>query len=205
MKGLDRIVDRIEAELDEKDRVREAALKSSRSITRLAGSALRGMHRGEDAARALADALAETKKLRALLADHPDLWHGGSVEGALQEVAEAAVVHSLRKGTPLPDPEALGVTSSACLLGLADAVGELRRFALDRMRDGEIEEAAADLAKMEAIFDALLRFDHPDAIVPLRHKQDVARGLLERTRGELAVAAHGTALERRLRELARKL
>jgi translin len=73
------------------------------------------------------------------------------------------------------------------------------------MRDGEIEEAAADLAKMEAIFDALLRFDHPDAIVPLRHKQDVARGLLERTRGELAVAAHGTALERRLRELARKL
>jgi translin len=205
MKGLDRIVDRIEAELDEKDRVREAALKSSRAITRLAGSALRGMHRGEDAAKALAEAQSETKGLRALLAGHPDLWHGGSVEGALQEVSEAAIVHALLRGNTLPEPEALGVTSAAYLLGLGDAVGELRRFALDRLRDGKVDDAAGYLRMMEDIFDALLRFDHPDAIVPLRHKQDVARGLLERTRGELAVAAHGTALERRLRDLARKL
>ena len=127
------------------------------------------------------------------------------MEGALQEVAEAAIVHSLLKGRPLPDPAALGVTSAAYLLGLGDAVGELRRLALDAMRDGDIDGAARRLEAMEDIFDALMRFDHPDAIVPLRHKQDVARGLLERTRGELAVAAHGTALERRLRALARKL
>jgi translin len=127
------------------------------------------------------------------------------VEGALQEVSEAAIVHALLRGNTLPEPEALGVTSAAYLLGLGDAVGELRRFALDRLRDGKVDDAAGYLRMMEDIFDALLRFDHPDAIVPLRHKQDVARGLLERTRGELAVAAHGTALERRLRDLARKL
>ncbi len=204
MKDLDGIVDRIEAELDEKDQVREVALKSTRTIVRLAGAAIRGMHRGDDVTVPLDQAREETRRLASLLADHPELWYGGSVEAALQEVAEAAIVHSLLRGEPLPDPKDLGVTSPAYLLGLADAVGELRRFVLDRMRAGEIEDAAKHLDVMEEIFDALLRFDHPNAIVPLRHKQDVARGLLERTRGELAVAAHGAALERRLRDLAKK-
>lgn len=204
VKDLDRIADRLEAELDEKDQVREVALKSTRTIVRLAGAAIRGMHRGEDTGKSLDDAREETRRLRSLLAEHPDLWYSGAVEGALQEVAEAAIVHSLLREEPLPDPEGLGVTGPAYLLGLADAIGELRRFVLDRIRAGEIDDAARSLAKMEDMFDTLLRFDHPNAIVPLRHKQDVARGLLERTRGELAVAAHGTALERRLRDLAKK-
>ena len=201
MKDLDAIIRRIEAELDEKDEVREVALKSARSIVRLAGASIRGMHRGEAIDGTLATAREETQKLRALLSEHPDLWFGGAVEGALQEVSEAAIVRAIVSGSPLPSPTELGVTSPAYLLGLADAVGELRRFALDHLRVGRVEEAAAYLDRMEEIFDALLRFDHPDAIVPLRHKQDVARGLVERTRGELAVAAHGTALERRLRDL----
>ena len=201
MKDLDGIIRRIEAELDEKDEVREVALKSARSIVRLAGASIRGMHRGEAIDGTLATAREETQKLRALLSEHPDLWFGGAVEGALQEVSEAAIVRAIVSGSPLPSPTELGVTSPAYLLGLADAVGELRRFALDHLRGGRVEEASAYLDRMEEIFDALLRFDHPDAIVPLRHKQDVARGLVERTRGELAVAAHGTALERRLRDL----
>ena len=204
MKGLDTIVRRLEAELDEKDRVREAALRSTRGVVRLAGAALRGMHRGEDVRRTLAAARGEAQQLRTLLAAHPDLWHGGAVEVALQELSEAAIIDSLLNGRPLPDPHQMGVTTPAYLLGLADAVGELRRFALDRLRAGDAKGAARHLEMMEDIFDALLRFDHPDAIVPLRHKQDVARSLLERTRGELAVAAHGLALERRLRALAKR-
>src|SRR6266581_1993351 len=204
MKDLDPIIARIEAELDEKDEVREVALKSSRAIVRLAGAAIRGMHRNEDVAARLTEARDEIRKLRGLLAEHPELWFGGAVEGALQEVSEAAVVHALIAGQALPSPEELGVTSAAYLLGLADAIGELRRFALDQLREGHVEQAARYLEIMQDIYDALLRFDHPNALVPLRHKQDVARGLLERTRGELAVAAHGTALERRLRDLAEK-
>ncbi len=204
MKDLDPIIARIEAELDEKDEVREVALKSARAIVRLAGAAIRGMHRSEDVAARLTEARDEIRKLRGLLAEHPELWFGGAVEGALQEVSEAAVVHALIAGQALPSPEELGVTSPAYLLGLADAIGELRRFALDQLREGHVEQAARYLEIMQDIYDALLRFDHPNALVPLRHKQDVARGLLERTRGELAVAAHGTALERRLRDLAEK-
>ena len=198
MKGLDPILKRLEAELDEKDRVREAALRSARDIVRLAGAAMRGMHRDEDARESLAAARDETRRLRSTLGDHPDLWHGGAVEQALQEVSEAAIVHSLLTAKALPDPQSLGVTSPAYLLGLGDAVGELRRFALDRMRAGDVAAAGRFLEMMEDIFDALLRFDHPNAIVPLRHKQDVARGLLERTRGELAVAARSVELEKKL-------
>jgi len=204
MKGLDRIADRIAAELDEKDRVRELALKSARAITRLAGTALRGMHRGEDPSALLGEAHAEVSKLRRLLADHPEFWHGGAVEGALQEVAEAAIVDALLRGRPIPGPERLEVTAAAYVLGLADAVGEVRRFALDRMRAGNVDAAAEYLEVMEAMFDVLLRFDHPDAILPVRHKQDVARGLLERTRGELAVAAHSVRLEKRLKAASRR-
>lgn len=202
MKGLDSIVKRLEAEFDEKDRVRELALRSARDLIRLAGGALRGMHRGEDVEKALATVREETRRLGKALAGHPDLWHGGAVEGALQEAAEAAIVHSLLGETALPDPRELGVTSAAYLLGLGDAVGELRRLALDHIRDGDVAAAARFLGMMEEVFDALLRFDHPNAIVPIRHKQDVARGLIERTRGELAVATQGAAVERRLRALA---
>jgi len=204
MKGLDAIVARLEAELDAKDRVREEALRAARDIVRLAGVAMRGVHRGEDVRAPLVATRDATHRLRRLLAEYPDLWHGGAVEAALQEAAEAAIVFGVLEGAELPDPRDLGVTSAAYLLGLADAVGELRRFALDRLRAGKIEEATGYLERMEEIFDALLRFDHPNAIVPLRHKQDVARGLIERTRGELAVAAHGHSLELRLRALAKR-
>ena len=54
---------------------------------------------------------------------------------------------------------------------------------------------------MEDIFDQLTRFDYPNAIVALRRKQDIARSLIEKTRGELAVATRGKALEDKIDSL----
>jgi translin len=48
MKNLETVIAKIEAELDEKDQIREIALKSSRAVVRLSGSALKGLHRGEE-------------------------------------------------------------------------------------------------------------------------------------------------------------
>ena len=204
MNDLDRIVARLERALDEADRVREASIAAARAITRLAAEAMRKMQRGEDVARDLRAAREAVSRLRTLLRRHPKLWHGGTVEGALQEVAEAEVVHAIVRRRPLPPPERLGVTPAAYVLGLGDAVGELRRLALDRMRVGDIPAATRYADAMEEMFHALLRFDYPDAVVAVRHKQDVARGLLERTRGELAVAARSAELERKLARLARR-
>lgn len=188
----------IEAELEEKDAVRELALKSSRAVARLAVSAVGALHRGKEVAPLLEDAREEAGRLRSLLKEHPDLYFGGFVENAHQDMTEAAVAFSLLRGAPLPTPRELGVTATAYLLGLGDVVGELRRHALESLRNGEVEAAAEALDAMEYVYEALMRFDYPTALVAIRRKQDVARSLVEKTRGEVAVALRTRALERRL-------
>src|SRR5213078_781816 len=148
VKNLDDVIEEIESRLDEKDEVRELTIKSSRTIARLSGSAIQGMHRGQN------------------------------VGGAMQEACEAFLVHSILEGEQLPGPRDIGVTDTAYLLGLGDVVGELRRFSLEHLRRGDIKLASAFLEKMERILDALMRFDYPTALVALKRKQDVARSLI---------------------------
>jgi len=105
----------------------------------------------------------------------------------------------------LPGPKELGLTDTAYLLGLGDVVGELRRFALEHLRRGNVTLASAFLEKMERILDALMRFDYPTALVALKRKQDVARSLIEKTRGEVAVAARSQELADKLDAVRGKL
>lgn len=194
MKNLEKVVERIETELDEKDHIREVALKSSRAVVRLAGGILKGMHRGEDQKTSLGELRDEVSQMNSLVAEHPDLANAGYVEGALQEYAEVAIVLSLLEKDDVPSPDEIGVGSVAYLLGLGDTVGELRRFCLDALKRGDIKRANHFLDRMEDLSHALMRFDYPDAIVAVRKKQDVARSLLEKTRGEVAVASSNREL-----------
>ncbi len=205
MKNLDEVISEIEARLDEKDEVRELAIKSSRTIARLAGAAIQGMHRGEDVAAGLQETHEEVAKLRSLLDGHPDLIHAGFVENAMQEACEAFLVHAILEAATLPTPKECGVTDTAYLLGLGDVVGELRRFALTSLRDGDVEAASHALDQMERILESLMRFDYPTALVALKRKQDVARSLIEKTRGEVAVAAHSHELAKKIDSLHGKL
>src|SRR5207247_2802637 len=134
VKNLDDVISEIEGRLDEKDEVRELTIKSSRTIARLSGSAIQAMHRGHDVGTALQETHEEILKLRSLLKDHPDLYHTGTVENAMQEAGEAFLVHAILEQDPLPSPRDLGLTDTAYLLGLGDVVGELRRFALEHLR-----------------------------------------------------------------------
>lgn len=205
MKNLEDIANRIESRLEEKDQVREVAIKSSRAINRLSGSIVHAIHKGEDVKAAMHEALDETHRLRSLLGDYPEIWESGLVEGALQELAEAAILLALIKDEPFPDPDEMGIPGAAYLLGLADAVGELRRFVLEKLREGDIEQARKYLDLMEDMFLVLMRFDCPDALVPIRRKQDVARSLLEKTRGDVAVAVNSARLQAKIDELSGKL
>ncbi len=205
VKNLDEVISEIEARLDEKDEVRELTIKSSRTIARLSGSAIQGMHRGQDVAGELREIREEILKLRSLLKDHPDLYHTGIVENAMQEAGEAFLVQAMLEREALPGPKELGLTDTAYLLGLGDVVGELRRFALEHLRRGDVALASAFLEKMERILDALMRFDYPTALVALKRKQDVARSLIEKTRGEVAVAARSQELADKLDAVRGKL
>ena len=62
-----------------------------------------------------------------------------------------------------PTRNALGVAPAPFLNGLAEAVGELRRYMLDLLRRGEVMAASAARA-MDDIYSLLVTIDYPDAL-----------------------------------------
>jgi translin len=205
MENLYEIIDDIEQHLDDKDAIREVALKSSRAITRLATTATQGIHRNKNVDEVFKDARNEASRLRSLCQEHPDLLHSGFVQNAFQELCEAAILLAVIKGEQLPIPKELGATDTSYLLGMADTIGELRRFTLECLRQGEVENASQYLEKMERFYEVLLRFNYPNALVSIRRKQDIARSLIEKTRGELTVAVRGRTLEKKIDDLQKKI
>jgi translin len=205
MKNLQSIVAGIEKELDEKDKVREDALRSSRELVRLSKDIIGAMNRHEDPRPLLAKMRKDAAALKARASRCPEIYAAGYVEGALAEVVEICVLYAIVNKMPLPTPKELCATPEAYLLGLGDVIGELRRMAVDALREMHPEQAEARLFEMETIYGALMRFDYPDAVVPLRKKQDVARGLVERTRGEVLVARSEKALKDKLDRVAAHL
>jgi translin len=163
------------------------------------------VHKRENVEAMMDEATDEANRLRSLLSDHQDIWHSGMVEDAMQELAEAAIMVSIASEGDLPTPEELGVPMSSYLMGLADSIGELRRFALDALKEGRMEDALRYLEMMEDMYQVIMRFDFPDALVAIRRKQDIARSLLEKTRGEVAVGVSSKLLGEKLTRLYDKL
>lgn len=202
MKNLDKIVDKIEKSIDEKDKSREQALKSSREIIIGCRKAIQCLHRDllKDAEGHINKAHNKLTNLYNTVENYSDLSHAGFVENAAQEVVEAKCLLNIMRGEELPDPDELKTTYNSYLLGLCDVVGELRRSALDFIREGEDKTANEYLDIMEKIYDAIIRFDFPSALIPIRRKQDIARSLIEKTRGELAIASCERRIEYRTDE-----
>jgi translin len=110
------------------------------------------------------------------------------IEAAMQEWTEACMLLSIVRDEPLPSPKDLAVTAEAYIMGLGDVVGEVRRLAVSALGHGSVEEAEAHLQTMDLLTHALMRFEFPRSVLPMKPKQDMARSLLERTRGEVEMA-----------------
>jgi translin len=190
LKNLDDIIEKIDHHIGEKEKIREDALKTSRDIIICCRKGIQQLHRNQmDAAENFIKQASE--KLGQLYddtKDHPDIFHAGFVENAAQEFVEIQCLYNIMKGENLPDPDTIQTTYSAYLLGLCDVVGELRRGALDFMLEGNTAKANEYLGYMDRIYDAIMSFDYPSALVPIKKKQDMIRGLIEKTRGELVVS-----------------
>ena len=203
MVDLSTLQETVLTRLQAKHEAREQALAAARLATRHAANAIRAVHRDErDQARELIaaarDALADAE---AACAGHPELEHAGFLGDARKEYVEACTTDAFVSGAAVPAPEDLGVGDAEYLNGLAEAAGELRRRVLDRLRVGELDRAEALLGAMDDIYALLVTIDFPDSITGgLRRATDVARGIVERTRGDVTTAL----LQDRLRtELAR--
>ena len=202
MKNLDKIVNKIEKKIDGKDKVREQALRFSRDIIISCRKAIQSVHQNKikDAQNNIKKANSNLKTLYDITKPHPELFHAGFVENAAQELVEASCFYNIITGKELPDPDEMQTTYSSYLMGLCDLVGELRRTALDSIRKGESKKADEYLNMMEEIYDVIIRFDYSSGFIPIKKKQDMIRGLIEKTRGELAVASCERRIEYRTSE-----
>jgi translin len=177
----------IEAHLRQRELRREDLYQRARRLRRLSQGTMTRLH--ADGAAGL-----ELVEIRRAMAELADWLHreGRGDEGlaldAFQEAVEAVLLGAIAAGETLPGPSDLGVDPEPYLLGLGDVVGEVRRRVLDRLGRDDLAGAEADLALMERLTRSLLRFDTTRAIVQLKPKQDTARTLLERTRGEVVMA-----------------
>ncbi len=203
MKNLDGIIEKIENNIGEKEKIREEALKDSRDIIIYCRRGIQQLHREqkEEAKKYIAQASEKLAQLYEITKNHPDLFHTGFVENAIQEFVEISCLYNIMNDEDLPDPDAIQTTYSAYLLGLCDVVGELRRAALDFMLEGASEKANVYLQYMDQIYDAIMSFDYPSSLVPIKKKQDMVRSLIEKTRGELVVSS----AERRIYEQTHEL
>jgi len=208
MSTFENLAMRMLASFDAKDRAREEAFRRSREVIRLCSSAIRSVHRGEltVAERQMGEAAFGLEKIREILKDHQDVRYAGFVDGAEQEYAEARHVYSIITRHETLTPEEIDVELVNYLAGLGDATGELRRHILDLIRTGHAEEGERFLVVMEEIYNLLMLFDYPEAVTRgLRRKSDLARSMLERTRGDLTNALELGKVEASLRHLDGKL
>ncbi len=208
MDRLEVAAEGIRAKFDIQTSARDKALTVSRSLIRHCALAIRAVHRDDiDVMNEhLSEAAELAKALKVDLVDHPDLFFTGYTQDALKEYVEAEVTCALIKNKPLVMPEELDVPHATYLKGLAEVVGELRRRTLDELRHGYSEETERLLGHMEEIYAILVTMDYPDAITHgLRRQTDIARSIIERTRGDLTFSLRGEHLEKKINELSAQL
>lgn len=194
---LSDIIESMKDELDKKDKRREEVFPKSREIRRLSTKAIREIHKRDfEQAKELID---EAAGLASGL-DSNDMGFKFMQE-SLQEYTEAAVVYALMQREDPPGFSELGIPPSYYALGLGDVVGELRKCILDSIRTEKYEEVDYFLELMDELAHEIMSLDYPSAIVPIRRKQDAARVMLERTRGEVTVALNQARLEKKIDEL----
>ncbi len=179
----------IEAHLRQRELRREDLYQRARRLRRLSQTTMTRIH-------STGKVPPEEAEIRRSMAELSEWLHREGrgdepmASDALQEAVEAVLLASAANHTVFPGPSDLGVDPEPYLLGLGDVVGEIRRRVLDRLGRDDLPGAEAELLLMERLTHALLRFDTTRAIVPLKPKQDTARALLERTRGEVVMARH---------------
>lgn len=180
------ILSEIESYLRTRERRREELADRARKLRRAAQVAMTEMHSTGRSPAALEEIRRECAALGQTLQDDPG-EHAVALDG-LQEAVEAILLAAVLAGHGLPGPRKLGVAAEPYLLGLGDLAGEVRRLALGALASGSVERADAYLSTLDELLAALLRFDAPRSIVALKPKQDAARGIVERTRGDVTLA-----------------
>ncbi len=188
-------------QLTARNRARERALSVSREVIRCSANAIRAVHRGqfESAKEVISQAASRLEETEPIRLENPEIYFAGFLADARKEFSEANITLAMISGGAIPRPEDLGIDASSFLNGLADVIGELRRYILDALRRDQFDRCQEFMDLMDEIYSILMTVDFPEAVTGgLRHSTDQMRGVLERTRGDLTMALRQSKLETRL-------
>ncbi|MCL1969885.1 MAG: hypothetical protein FWF66_00190 [Candidatus Bathyarchaeota archaeon] len=192
------ILGEIKQDLMQKNQIREDTQEIMRKVTSLSKRAILLIHQKNrvETEKTLKIATEKVVNLQSLAEQYPDIIYCGMFSEALQEYAEANIFFTLIKEDRFVTPEEINVPSIEYTLGLADAIGEYRRLSLDTLREGDIEKGEKYLKLMDEIFMELFALDEAYMHVPgLRRKTDVARKIIEVTRGDITQEVRRKNLE----------
>lgn len=171
------MINKILKKLDKKTEVRETALKKQRKIVPLCAQSIRNVQKGDykKARKSIKEIEKEIKEIEKILKNYPDLIN--SVLGTpYQEYAELMILTNYLKTKKLPE---LNIPPQYYLTGFGDAIGELKRVAMDLLAEGKLKEAEELAEELEELNYLFSKQVYPNSIVPgLKQKQDVARRIL---------------------------
>ncbi len=196
--ALTGIFEKILADLDTLDEIREKMLPLQRQIVRNSSRMIKQIHQKNMAN--IGDQIAETKLLVQELetlgeADLPKDY----VLHAKQEFGEAVIFYHIIAENRIPAPNEMEFTSSEYCYALADVVGELRRYCLACLMEDEYEQAKKFVQFMEEIYSHLQLLKYPSGLLPgLRKKRDIARRVIIDTQSEILMASKIAQLNSRL-------
>ena len=188
-------------ELTDKNRDREQALSVSREVIRFSANAIRAVHRGEfeDARELIGRGEARLKEADHIKVTNPSIFNAGFMNDARKEFTEANITLAVISGSDIPSIDDLKVDAGAYINGMAEVIGELRRYILDALRRNAVDGCQEFMDIMDEMYSVLVTIDFPEGVTSgLRHNTDAMRGVLERTRGDLTMALRQHSLEARL-------
>jgi translin len=199
---LKTVLKEVKKELMQKDKVRENAQESMRKATSLSKQAILRIHQKkfEEAKKLIENATAAISRLQGLAEEYPEIIYSGMFSAALQEYTEANIFLRLIEESRFVSPKELNVPAVDYVLGLTDVIGEYRRLTLDALREGNVAKGEKCLEIMDEMYIELMAMDEAYMLVSgLRRKCDVARKIIEITRGDITQEVRRKSLEDYLR------
>jgi translin len=167
---------------------REKLIKESRDVIALSAKSIVSVHTSEfaEAKKLKGESRSKLDELRAVAGS--DLTKYLLVPE--QEYVECSVVLAIKTGSKIPARRQLGVSHLSYILGLLDAIGELKRSVYDAIRETEFATAEKLFACMEQLYLMLSPFAVYDNVAQgVKRKLDVARILIEDTRATITEEA----------------
>ena len=186
---LHELMSEAEQALAAEEEATNLAFSLSRKIIRKTKTAIHGIHTGQRDPELIDSISSDLAGLIDAVSGYPKLVYGADVESAMMEFAETVIYDYALHGEEIPSYRVLEITPAAWVLGLADSIGELRRDMLDRLMKGDLQEDTHIFSKMEELCDVLMTLDIKDSVAPVRRKQDIARGIMDRSRTDITTAS----------------